>query len=191
MPVRSLLGKRNRERQKSIESAPLGLGLEDIVSNHPEPALLVDNAANVVIANQLGSALADAITQHSLPGITKRIADVVTTGRRSIGTPFGRGRPDPRCHFRSRWQGTGGKGCSPHTRCYQRSQPNQRPGRIASAVQGSGRLFIGFCMGDQGGRHVRLCLTERCARLYRTGTRGPSGARLARCRLRAANPVTL
>ena len=84
MPVRSLLGKRNREREKSVESAPLDLGLEDIVSNHPEPALLVDNAANVVIANQLGSALADAITQHSLPGITKRITDVATTGRPAV-----------------------------------------------------------------------------------------------------------
>jgi PAS domain S-box-containing protein len=80
MPVRSLLGKRSSEGPTNADSGAPGFALGDIVSNHTEPALLVDATANVVVANQLGSALAAAITRRSLSGIIRRIAEVSTTG---------------------------------------------------------------------------------------------------------------
>ena len=81
MPVRSLLGKRNRESQKVSDLESRAFTLKDTVTNHPEPALLVDARANVVVANDTGSAFAAALETSSLPDVVMRIAEVCETGR--------------------------------------------------------------------------------------------------------------
>ena len=80
MPVRSLLGNRNHDDPGTDGSEAPGFALENIVANHPEPALLVDAAAKVVAANQSGAHLAAALDKDAIPGLAARIAEVSKTG---------------------------------------------------------------------------------------------------------------
>ena len=89
MPVRSLLGKRNRESQKVFDLESRALTLKDTITNHPEPALLVDARAHVVVANDTGSAFAAALETSSLPDVVMRIAEVCETGRSVVAKAFG------------------------------------------------------------------------------------------------------
>ena len=84
MVVRNLLGKREPNEPKSAAADSSNLALDAVVSNHPEPAVLVGASGRVLAANQFGDFLSAALEQRALPALKARISEVARNGLPAI-----------------------------------------------------------------------------------------------------------